>query len=199
MRATRSIVASLGAGVTLAIAASACLLVVSAVVAFRGWPGQLSTAPNGVTELLAASAPFGGQDAAARAAAPAGDALRLALASAPSSRRSTGARRPARPVTLLGASPQAGTPFVPFAVATGLSGPAATGTRSPGAAEIVRGTTAAASKSIRDAGTAGGSAVAPAAPAAGSAVTGAAGTAASAVDATGRTAGAVVDGALSRP
>lgn len=199
MRATRSIVASLGAGVTLAIAASACLLVVSAVVAFRGWPGQLSTAPNGVTELLTAHATSGGQDAAVRASALAGDAPRLALASAPAPRRSTAGRRPARRVTVPGAGPQAAAPSVPLVAATGPSGPAATSTRSPGVAEIVRGTTESASKSIRDAGAAAGAAVMPVAPPAGSAVTSAAGAAGAAVDAAGRTAGAAVDGALLRP
>lgn len=39
MRVSRALIGSLGAGVSLAIAGSVALLLVSAVVAFNGWPG----------------------------------------------------------------------------------------------------------------------------------------------------------------
>jgi hypothetical protein len=51
MRATRALVGAFGAGVSLAIASSILLLIVSSVVAFRGWPDDL----NGTSEPDVAS------------------------------------------------------------------------------------------------------------------------------------------------
>lgn len=60
MRATRAFVGAIGAGVSLAIASSVMLLVVSSVIAFNGWPDDLegSSAPE-IAALSEASARAG--------------------------------------------------------------------------------------------------------------------------------------------
>jgi hypothetical protein len=63
VRATRAFVGSLGAGVSLAIAASLALLVVSSVVAFRGWPGAPSVPKLPDVAQLGAAAPDNGSSA----------------------------------------------------------------------------------------------------------------------------------------
>jgi hypothetical protein len=56
VRGTRALVGSLGAGLSLAVAGSLALLVVSTVVAFRGWPDDLgSSAPVSVSRLAPAA------------------------------------------------------------------------------------------------------------------------------------------------
>jgi hypothetical protein len=56
VRATRAVFGAFGAGVSLAIAGSLALLVVSSVIAFRGWP-DLTASPEAQSVELSQSAP----------------------------------------------------------------------------------------------------------------------------------------------
>jgi hypothetical protein len=53
MRATRALVGSLGAGISLAVAGSLAMLAISSVVAFRGWPDDLAAPGANPTALSA--------------------------------------------------------------------------------------------------------------------------------------------------
>lgn len=80
MRATRAIVGSFGAGISLAIASSLILMIVSSVVAFRGWPDDLkgSTSEPSIAQLSDAGASPGSSSAGVADAAvslPAGRPL----------------------------------------------------------------------------------------------------------------------------
>lgn len=92
MRATRAIAGSFGAGISLAIASSLILMIVSSVVAFRGWPDDLS----GTSEPTVANL---SQQAASSPSSPAGVAAAVSLPPAPSSPASAGKKgRAASPV-----------------------------------------------------------------------------------------------------
>lgn len=57
VRATRALVGAIGAGISLAVASSLMLFVVSSVIAFNGWPDDLSgTAEPEIAALLGAAA-----------------------------------------------------------------------------------------------------------------------------------------------
>lgn len=57
VRATRALVGAFGAGISLAVASSLMLLVVSSVIAFKGWPDDLSGAAEPeMAALLGAAA-----------------------------------------------------------------------------------------------------------------------------------------------
>lgn len=101
MRATRGFVGALGAGLTLVIASSILLLVVSSVVAFNGWPDDLS----GASETRVASLVAAGSSARPAAA------LDLAAAAAPAprtARRTADRDRAALPGARTQARPEAG-------------------------------------------------------------------------------------------
>lgn len=124
MRATRGLLASLGASTALVLAAAVVLFSVSTIVAFRGWPGIDATVVGPESQRIAVSAAYpggAGATSAARIVIPRAPARprRPAAASAPrTSRTRTGARvivsLPARSVRRnLPAAPAAAKPRAP--------------------------------------------------------------------------------------
>ncbi len=68
VRASRATAGSFGVGLTLVVAAALALLIVSAVVSFRGWPGGLSDSRDGIVRLSSTvSAPTSGYGVASAA------------------------------------------------------------------------------------------------------------------------------------
>jgi hypothetical protein len=53
---TRATVGAFGAGISLVVAASAALLVISSVIAFKGWPDDLASGSPAIATRLASSA-----------------------------------------------------------------------------------------------------------------------------------------------
>jgi hypothetical protein len=78
VRVTRATLGAFGAGISLVVAASAALLVISSVIAFKGWPDDLgSGSPAIATRLASSSAP--------RAASPAAKARAIPVSALPAS------------------------------------------------------------------------------------------------------------------
>jgi hypothetical protein len=196
VRATRAIVASLGAGVTVAIAASACLLVVSAVVAFNGWPELGTAGPVPTAELPLAGTPGHGGGTAGAPVAAAASALPAAPAiNGPRSRGEHPARRRA---AAPGAALLAGSALGAAVASAGTSPvtiPPSRDTASPhgAAGDGVRTTAATGSAGVRQTATPVGAAVQPVSPQAGQVVEQTADAVAVVVDRTGTVAGDAVD------
>jgi hypothetical protein len=157
-------VGSLGAGLSLAVAASVLLLVVSTVVAFRGWPDDLGSSKESVSRL----APAAEAGDATRSIDGAAQATPLALPSV--TLTPTVRTRGSRPSH--GGSGGGANSIVP-----GLSGGSAVSTQGasspvPGgqAGETVNRTTTAGGDAVRETTKQAGQLVRPAAPAAGNTV-----------------------------
>ncbi|MDX6665593.1 MAG: hypothetical protein QOG68_1799 [Solirubrobacteraceae bacterium] len=99
VRATRAFVGAFGAGISLAVASSLALLIVSSVIAFRGWPNDLGGSGNPAIARLAqeaaASATAQGRDAAAALSLPAPATARSGAATGTTTRGSSTGRVPA--------------------------------------------------------------------------------------------------------
>lgn len=169
---------SLGAGLSLAVAASVLLLVVSTVVAFRGWPDDLGSSTESISRLApAAEADTPNATPAVRAAPLALPTVSLTPAtSSRTNRRGTGAGGTIVPSTSEGG---AGTPSV-GSVPTQTSSPTLSGAQSGGSAPAQR--TTGTGQVVRDTTQQAADAVRPVAPAVGGVV-----------DQVGDTTGDVVD------
>lgn len=198
MRGTRAYLGALGAGMSMAVAASLVLLVVSSVVAFRGWPDDIQSSADPATSALVA-APVTSRRSlrvgAARFAALALPRVRRGATRGASTRRA--ARRRSRAgLTRPTGSPAATTPGPsPATDATGAGTPSTTsgvGSRVSGATDQVAG-------AVGDTTQAAAGAVAPVSPAAAGALTqiGAAGS--TVVSGAGHAVGKAVDGLLPPP
>jgi hypothetical protein len=125
VQSTRAFVGSLGAGLSVAVAASAMLLVVSTVVAFRGWPDDLGSSSDPVSRLVsgAASGPRSATGASERGASP----LVLPATSSPAAAPTHRSRRPRNDA-------RGGTTPVTATTGPTANGPAPSATTSPGSA-----------------------------------------------------------------
>jgi hypothetical protein len=119
---------SLGAGGSLVVAAVCCLLLATALISFRDWPGRSEAAPGGTIAMPALSAPAAkaagrsasGPSAPAVAAVASPSAATRSASSRPARRggsplRSPAARRPAPAGTNPPASSAPVTPVAPVA------------------------------------------------------------------------------------
>lgn len=185
--------ASLGAGVTVAIAASACLLVVSAVVAFNGWP-ELGAAGVNPTAELPLAAPGSDRGVAAGAPRVAATSVLPTAAAANGSRTrrasSTPQRGTAPAAALTGSAVGAGTPA---RAASPTAAPAASPGHDSAGADAVRTTAGTSSDAVRQTATSVGVAVQPVSPQAGQSVEQTGDEVAGAVDAAGSAAGDALD------
>jgi hypothetical protein len=192
--------AAAGVGTSMIAGFALALLVVSAVIGFRGWPTSNVTSPSSVSVLPAAGVPAAGAPAApaltravgrvilpaARAPArvvPAHTRARRRPAAAPSG--PVGAPvNPSRPAT--GPTPKAPASSTPTTVT---DTPAA----APGSGDGVRRTTQDAGAKVQDTTQQAAQAVAPVAPAAGATVQATGQVAADAITSTGQALGGVLD------
>src|SRR5687768_13410134 len=78
----RGLVPSLGAGGSLVVAALCCLLLASAVISFRDWPGSGGTTTEGTIAMPAPAAKASGR----AAAGPSAPAAAVAVAAPPADR-----------------------------------------------------------------------------------------------------------------
>jgi len=195
MRGTRAYLGALGAGMSMAVAASLALLVVSSVVAFRGWPDDVqSSSDPAVSALVAApAAQRAGGPGAARFAALSLPAPHRVAAGRAAQRRGTRPRRLAVTAPAPGPSGSSATTDAP--PAAGVSGSAAPAT-APGAGSRVSAATDQVAGAVDKTTRTSAGAVAPVAPTVAGALTqiGAAGS--TVVSGAGQAAGKAVDGLL---
>ena len=189
---TRATLGAFGAGISLVVAASAALLVISSVIAFKGWPDDLgSGSPAIATRLASSSTPRAASRAAgARSVpvsvlpAPAPRASRHVSASARSVPAPTGPAPSTTPAT--GSTPTSPKGSVP-------TGGSSNGLPVPRVGSAVTGATHQTAGTVSQTSQAAAGAVAPASPSLAGALTqiGAAGSAT--VAGTGQAVGAVIN------
>lgn len=197
MRTTRATIGALGAGLSLAVAASVALLVISSVIAFRGWPDDVSSAADPASAALASSSPLHSPSAPARLRRDATLLRSHPGRSRPRRPAHRGARGAAarRPAPIAGAPASHASPAAVEAPAAS-AGPGAINISVPSVGSAVSGATNQAAAAVQQTTQAAADTVGPVAPAAAGALEqiGAAGGAA--VAAVGQTAGDAVSSLL---
>jgi hypothetical protein len=192
VRVTRATLGAFGAGISLVVAASAALLVISSVVAFKGWPDDLGSGAPAVATRLAASETPPSAAASARSRSVPASAL---PAPAPSTNRQVpGSARVAPAPTHVTSSTTPGTgdtPTTPKGSAP--IGGSSNGVPVPRVGSAVTGATHQTAGTVSQTSQAAAGAVAPASPPLAGALTqiGAAGSAA--VAGTGQAVGGIIN------
>lgn len=195
MRTGRGLIPTFGASVSLVAAGTLALFVVSAVVAFNGWP-QIGTRVDAPRSTELASAPGAGPDSAGTAtvalAPPPRQVLRPVKIAPRRSQSTPATRRPQRSSPRPTAAPQATAPAVGQAVTPPPSSPAVPAP-APALGESVREVTGAAGGTLGQTTGALGQTVKPLSPALAQTVEGAGGLLDKTVTDLGATVGGVLD------